>query len=128
MRSRRQTLSQGPVPRKPRSYLSRRKHSVAPHSRGSSRLHLSARIGACNAPAPGDSVATDCPDRHSRMQPATRCTESIERRRTPAELALLSFTSRRGGPSLEQISADDVTSRPLPPTPPMRKEVGMNTS
>lgn len=29
MRSRRQTLRGGPVPRKPRSYLSRRKHSVA---------------------------------------------------------------------------------------------------
>jgi hypothetical protein len=44
------------------------------------------------------------------------------------KLALLWFTSPLGRPSLEQISADDVTLRPLPPTPPMRKEVRMNTS
>ena len=43
-------------------------------------------------------------------------------------MALLQFTSLLGRPSLEQISADDVTSHPLSPTSPMRKEVGMNTS
>jgi hypothetical protein len=114
VRSRRQTLSQGPVPRKPRSYLSRRKHSVAPHRRGSRRPSLVSEDGR--------SLCLLRPAIWSRpisplaylQQCAARNPSSEDARRQ--KLALLRFTSLLGRPSLEQISADDVTSHPLLPT------------
>ena len=126
MRSRRQTLAQGPVPRKPRSYLSRRKHSVAPPSRGSRRPSLVSEDGLSLCPCARQlgadgSLRSPAPPRRTERNPSRQDVRQ-------QQLALLRFSSLFGRSSPERISADDVTSRLLSQTPPIRKEVRMNTS
>ena len=113
MRSRRQTLSQGPFPRKPRSYLSRRKHSVAPHSRGSRRPSLVSEDGLSLHPR----VRRFGPDVSLRSRALRDALNGIHRARTCSSSWRCSGSPR--------CLADP---RLLSPTPPMSKEVRMNTS
>lgn len=119
MRSRRQTLSQGPVPRKPRSYLSRRKHSVAPRPRGSRRPSLPSEDGRSQS-ARVQRLGRDASLRlHCLRQFADRNQSSEEVRHQTFALARL--TSLPSRPSLDRISVCDVSSCPPPPAPTTRK-------
>lgn len=126
MRSRRQTLSQGPVPRKPRSYLSRRKHSVAPHRRGSRQPSLVSEDRRSLCPRARRFCRDGCLRVHCLLPRADRNPSSKEVRHLT--LALLRLTSLPSGSLLEHISADAVTLSPPPPAPATRKEVRMDTS
>lgn len=126
MKSRRQTLSQGPVPRKPRSCLSRRKHSVTPHRRGSKRPSLVSEDGrSLGAPRPAIRSKQIAPLAYLQQRAARRSSSEYMRGQ---KLALLRFTLLLGRPSLERISAGIVTFHPISPTSQMRKEDSMNTS
>ncbi len=127
MRSRRQTLSQGPVARKPRSYLSRRKHSVAPHSHGSRRASLASE-GRC--------LGSPCARRTGPLQPSPRlhCRRQWAHRNHPRQearhqtLALVRLASLPSESSLERISAGGVTFRKSAAATTNRKGIRMNSS